>query len=51
MVFGFYRDLDSYSNNKSRILDKNKIIDATFLTTDPKSLDFKLDNSFFTKSM
>ena len=36
-----------YSNNKSRILDKNKLIDATFLTTDPKSLDFKLDNSFF----
>ena len=36
-----------YSNNKSRILDKNKLIDSTFLTTDPKSLDFKLNNSYF----
>ena len=36
-----------YSNNKSRILNKNDLIDTTFLTTDPKSLDFKLNNSFF----
>ena len=36
-----------YSNNKSRILNKNNLIDSTFLTTDPKSLDFKLNNSFF----
>ena len=36
-----------YLNNKSRILNKNKLIDSTFLTTDPKSLDFKLHNSYF----
>jgi len=36
-----------YSNNKSRILNKNNLIDSTFLTTDPKSLDFKLNNGFF----
>ena len=36
-----------YSNNKFRILNKNKLIDTTFLTTDPKSLDFKLHNSYF----
>ena len=36
-----------YSNNKSRILDKNNLINSTFLTTDPKSLDFKLDRSYF----
>ena len=34
-------------NNKKRVLDKIEIIDKTFLTTDPKSLPFKLDNSFF----
>ena len=36
-----------YSNNKFRILNKDKLIDSTFLTTDPKSLDFKLHNSYF----
>ncbi|WP_440938087.1 glycosyltransferase [Candidatus Pelagibacter sp.] len=36
-----------YQINKKRILNKNKIIDASFLTTDPNSLDFKLKNSFF----
>ena len=36
-----------YLNNKSRILDKNQLIDSTFLTTDPKSLDFNLNNSYF----
>ena len=34
-------------NNKKRVLDKIEIIDKTFLTTDPKSLPFKLNNSFF----
>ncbi|MDC0043931.1 glycosyltransferase [Candidatus Pelagibacter sp.] len=36
-----------YSKNKNRVLDKSDIIDATFLTTDPKSLSFKINNSFF----
>jgi len=36
-----------YENNKKRILDKSNIIDATFLTTNPKSLDFKIKNSFY----
>tara|TARA_B100000902_G_scaffold359748_1_gene375846 strand:+ start:15252 stop:17366 length:2115 start_codon:yes stop_codon:yes gene_type:complete len=34
-------------NNKKRVLDKIEIIDKTFLTTDPKSLPFKLPNSHF----
>ena len=36
-----------YLYNKKRILDKIKHIDATFLTSDPKSLDFKIKNSYF----
>ena len=36
-----------YKNNKKRILDKSDLIDATFLTTDPKSIDFNVKNSFF----
>ena len=36
-----------YQNNKKRILDKIEIIDSTFLTSDPKSLDFKIKNSHF----
>ena len=36
-----------YYNNKRRILDKINYIDASFLTTDPKSLNFKINNSFF----
>ena len=36
-----------YKNNKRRILEKTDLIDANFLTTDPKSLDFKIENSFF----
>jgi glycosyltransferase involved in cell wall biosynthesis len=34
-------------NNKKRILDKIDLIDKTFLTTDPKSLQFDLPNSHF----
>lgn len=34
-------------NNKRRILDKVDLIDSTFLTTDPKSLQFKIPNSYF----
>ncbi len=36
-----------FKNNKKRITEKDEIIDATFLTTDPKSLDFKLKNPFY----
>ena len=36
-----------YSANKKRILHKDKLIDASFLTTDPKSLSFKIKNSFY----
>ena len=36
-----------YNNNKRRFLDKIKFLDASFLTTDPKSLNFKINNSFF----
>ena len=36
-----------YSANKQRILHKDKLIDASFLTTDPKSLSFKIKNSFY----
>ncbi len=36
-----------YENNKKRILDKTNFIDANFLTTDPKSLDFQIKDSFF----
>ena len=33
--------------NKNRILDKNNLMDATFLTTDPKALSLKINNSYF----
>ena len=36
-----------YANNKSRILGKQDFIDTTFITTDPKSLDFKVNSSFY----
>ena len=36
-----------YKKNKLRILDKEKIIDTSFITTDPNALDFKIKNSFF----
>jgi glycosyltransferase involved in cell wall biosynthesis len=36
-----------YTNNKKRILEKSEFLDATFLTTDPSSLDFYIKNSFF----
>ena len=41
------RNGPDYHNNKKRILDKIEIIDSTFLTSDPKSLDFKIKNSYF----
>ena len=34
-------------NNRKRILDKIQILDATFLTTDPKSLGFDIPNAYF----
>ena len=33
--------------NANRILDKNSVMDATFLTTDPKSLSINIKNSHF----
>jgi spore maturation protein CgeB len=36
-----------FHNNKKRIIDKDNLIDATFLTTHPDSLDFKLNNAFY----
>ena len=36
-----------YNNNKQRLIEKNTYVDATFLTTDPESVSFKLNNSYF----
>ena len=36
-----------YFKNRSRILDKSKVVNASFITTDPNSLDFKIKNSFY----
>ena len=36
-----------YINNKKRILNLEKYVDTSFLTSDPKSLDFNIINSFF----
>ena len=36
-----------YKNNKKRILEKSQFIDKTFLTTDPDSLDFDINDSFY----
>tara|TARA_B100000795_G_scaffold234923_1_gene194322 strand:- start:3142 stop:5265 length:2124 start_codon:yes stop_codon:yes gene_type:complete len=36
-----------YIKNKNRILDRGNIIDKSFLTSDPNSLDFDIPNSHF----
>ena len=36
-----------YFKNKKRILSLENYVDASFLTSDPKSLNFKIKNSFF----
>ena len=36
-----------YLKNKLRVLDKSRHMDASFLTTDPSSLDFEIINSFY----
>ena len=36
-----------YEKNKNRILDKSENIDASFLTSDPNDLDFKIKNSHY----
>ena len=36
-----------YLKNLKRILHKEKLIDATFLTSDPSVLDKKIDNAYF----
>ena len=33
--------------NQDRLIDKSKYIDASFLTTDPKALNFRSPNTFF----
>ena len=39
--------LPDYIKNKKRILKNIDYIDATFLTSDPKSIKFKIKNSYF----
>ena len=36
-----------FVKNKNRILDKHEYLDTTFLTSDPKSISFEVNNSFF----
>ena len=36
-----------YEKNLARINEKKKYLDATFLTTDPKSLNLNIENSYF----
>ena len=36
-----------YENNKNRLLKCEEFIDASFITTDPKSIDFNVNNSYF----
>ena len=36
-----------YINNKKRLTKFDKILDANFITTDPNSIDFKINNPFF----
>ena len=36
-----------HQKNRKRILDKNKLMDATFLTTDPNALSIDIQNSHF----
>ncbi len=41
------KDGPDYIKNKNRFLKNSDLIDANFITTDPKSLPFKNKNSFF----
>ena len=41
------KDGPDFDKNKKRLLHKSDVMDASFLTTDPNSLSFKLGNSFF----
>ena len=36
-----------HENNTNRILDKKEILNTSFLTTDPKSLSFQIQNAYF----
>ncbi len=36
-----------YEKNKLRVTEKSKLCDATFITTSPDVLDFKMTNTFF----
>ena len=41
------RNGPDYINNKKRIIKFAKICNTNFITTDPNSIDFHIDNSFF----
>ena len=41
------RNGPDYLSNKLRILKKSDIVDTTFITTDPKALDFKVSNAYY----
>ena len=41
------KDGPDFDKNRKRLLHKSKFMDASFLTSDPNSLSFKLSNSFF----
>ena len=36
-----------YLSNKNRVLNKISLIDSTFITSDPKSIDFSIKNAFY----
>ena len=41
------KDGPDFDRNKKRLLHKSDFMDASFLTTDPKSLSFNIKNSYF----
>ena len=42
-----FKTWPDYLNNKKRLLKFSKLLDSNFITTDPKSIDFSLNNSFY----
>ena len=41
------KDGPDFNKNKKRLLHKSDFMDASFLTTDPNSLNFEIENSYF----
>ena len=41
------RNGPDYLSNKLRVLKKSNIVDTTFITTDPNSLDFNVNNAYY----